>query len=183
MKCTEIQSTLLETYQQDFQKYAKKSQLKYLSLLFETIPRQLGEKFKYSKVGEYRKRELEPSLDLLLTASIFHKVIHTSAQGVPIGAEASPEKFKLLFIDVGLTQALLGLDLAAWFIEPEVELINKGKLVEAFVGQELLAYFETYTKTGLYYWQRDTRGSSAEVDYVIQKGNHILPLEVKSGKQ
>ncbi|MCP5504344.1 MAG: ATP-binding protein [Chlamydiales bacterium] len=182
LKCTEIQSTLLETYQQDFQKYAKKSQLKYLSLLFETIPRQLGEKFKYSKVGEYRKRELEPSLDLLLTASIFHKVIHTSAQGVPIGAEASPEKFKLLFIDVGLTQALLGLDLAAWFIEPEVELINKGKLVEAFVGQELLAYFETYTKKGLYYWQRDTRGSSAEVDYVIQKGNHILPLEVKSGK-
>lgn len=182
LKCSEIQSTLLDTYRQDFQKYAKKSQLKYLNLLFENIPRQLGEKFKYSKIGEYRKRELEPSLELLLTANIFHKVTHSSAHGIPIGAESNPEKFKLLFIDVGLTQALLGLDLAAWFIEPEVELVNKGKLVESFVGQELIAYFETQTKSGLYYWQRETRGSSAEVDYVIQKGNHIFPLEVKSGK-
>ncbi|MCB1085204.1 MAG: AAA family ATPase [Chlamydiia bacterium] len=54
LKCNEIQNTLLDTYQQDFQKYGKKSQLKHLTLLFENIPRQLGERFKYSKVGEVR---------------------------------------------------------------------------------------------------------------------------------
>lgn len=182
LKCTEIQSTLLDTYRQDFQKYAKSFQLKYLTLLFENIPRQLGEKFKYSKIGEYRKRELEPSLELLLTAGIFNKVLHTGAHGIPIGAESNPEKFKLIFIDVGLTQSLLGLDLADWFVQPEIEFINKGKLVEAFVGQEILAYSQMRVKSGLYYWQRETRGSSAEVDYVIQKGNQLLPIEVKAGK-
>lgn len=181
-KCSQIQATLLDTYRQDFEKYGKKSQLKYLSLLFENIPRQLGEKFKYTKIGEYRKRELEPSLELLVTANLFHKVMHTSAQGIPIGAEANPERFKLLFIDVGLTQSLLGLDLSSWFIQPEVELVNKGQMVEAFVGQELLAYSDPVRKFQLYYWQRETRGSSAEVDYVIQKQNAVIPLEVKSGK-
>ena len=88
----------------------------------------------------------------------------------------------MIFIDVGLTQALLGLDLADWFVQPEVELINKGKLVEAFVGQEILTYSQMRVKSGLYYWQRETRGSSAEVDYVIQKGNQLLPIEVKAGK-
>lgn len=182
LKCNEIQNTLLDTYQQDFQKYGKKSQLKHLTLLFENIPRQLGERFKYSKVGEVRKRELEPSLELLLKARIFHKVTHTGGHGIPIGAEANPDKFKLLFIDVGLTQALLGLNLSAWFISPEKEMINKGKLVEAFVGQELLAYSESEIKSQLYYWQRDTRGSCAEIDYCIQKGTAIFPIEVKSGK-
>ncbi len=182
LKCSEKHATLLDTYRQDFQKYAKKPSLKYLSLLFENIPRQLGEKFKFSKIGEYRKRELEPALELLLTANIFNKVVHTSAQGIPIGAEANPERFKLLFIDVGLTQALLGLELSAWFIQPEAELVNKGKIVEAFVGQELLTYSELNKKSQLYYWQRDTRGSSAEIDYVIQKQQQILPIEVKSGK-
>lgn len=179
--CSKIHATLLDSYRQDFEKYGKKSQIKYLSLLFDTLPRQIGEKFKYSKVGDYRKRELEPALELLLTAGIIHKVMHTAAQGIPIGADANPEKFKLIFIDVGLTQALLGLDLSAWFIQPEVELVNKGKIVESYVGQELLAYSSGYKKPQLYYWQKETRGSSAEIDYMIQKGSHIIPIEVKSG--
>ncbi|WP_194848295.1 ATP-binding protein [Candidatus Neptunochlamydia vexilliferae] len=182
LRCSEKHATLLDTYRQDFQRYAKKSNLKYLSLLFENIPRQLGEKFKFSKIGEYQKRELEPSLELLLTANIFNKVVHTSAQGIPIGAEANPERFKLLFIDVGLTQALLSLELSAWFIQPEAELVNKGKIVEAFVGQELLAYSEVNKKSQLHYWQRDSRESSAEIDYVLQKKQQILPIEVKSVK-
>lgn len=182
ISCSKIHATLTETYRQDFQKYAKKSQLKYLSLLFENIPLQLGEKFKFSKVGEYRKRELEPSVDLLLTANIFQKVMHTSAQGIPIGAGSNPERFKLLFIDVGLTQSILDLDLSSWFIQPEIEILNKGKIVEAFVGQELLAYANSDKKHQLYYWQRESRNSSAEVDYLIQKDNDIIPIEVKSGK-
>lgn len=55
-------------------------------------------------------------------------------------------------------------------------------LAEQFVGQELLAYAPSYQKSQLYYWQRDKRGSQAEVDYVITVGSKIIPLEVKAGK-
>ena len=61
-------------------------------------------------------------------------------------------------------------------------MINKGNLVEAFVGQECLAYGNPRQKQTLYYWRRNTRGSEAEIDYVIAKDNNIIPVEVKAGK-
>ena len=71
-------------------------------------------------------------------------------------------------MDVGLTQALLKLDIAAWFIDPLETFINKGEIVEAFIGQELLAYSDPIGKESLFYWDRHQRGSEAEIDYLIQ---------------
>ncbi|MEI6243375.1 MAG: AAA family ATPase, partial [Chlamydiota bacterium] len=72
-KCFAIHQSLLNTYQQDFNKYATKFQLKYVSLLFNQIPWHVGNLFKFSKIpGDYRKRELAPSLDLLTTAGVIH---------------------------------------------------------------------------------------------------------------
>ena len=73
------------------------------------------------------------------------------------------------------------LDLTQSLLNPLQEFINKGQLVEAFVGQELIAYSPSYVKNELYYWQRQTRTSQAEVDYVLQEGESIIPVEVKSG--
>ncbi len=180
--CGNVHHSILETYQDDFQKYATKHQLEYINQLFEHIPRQLGRKFKYSAIpGEYRKRELSPCLDLLEKAQIIKKVLHTSAQGIPIGSEGNPNHFKVLFLDVGLCQALLGLDLSEWFLRPEQAFVNKGALVENFVGQELLAYSDLSRKAQLYFWQREAKGSEAEVDYIIQKNQAVIPVEVKSG--
>lgn len=177
-----IHHTLLGTYRQDFIKYAEKFQIKYIEQLFNEIPRQLGGKFKYSKVeGEYRKRELAPCLELLATAGVIHIVNHTSAQGTPIGAGSDLSRFKVIFLDSALCQTALGFDLAAWFLHPGQELVNKGAIVEAFIGQEILAYSLPITKGNLYYWHREARGSQAEVDYLYQSGQDILPIEVKSG--
>lgn len=181
--CAKIHHTLLTAYRQDFGKYAKKLQIKYVELLFEQIPLQLGRKFKYSLIeGEYRKRELAPALDLLATAGIAHKVFYSAAQGIPIGAQIDPQNYKVLFLDIGLAQAILGLDLAGWFLNPLAEFINKGSLVESLVGQELLAYSNPIQKQSLYYWERQERASQAEVDYVIQQGENAIPIEVKSGR-
>ena len=180
--CFEVHRTLIDTYRQDFDKYAKKLQVKYLEQLFNAIPRQLGSKFKYHAIeGDYRKRELAPCLDLLSTAGIAHEVMRSAGNGIPLGAEVDLQDYKVIFLDVALSQALLGLDLKAWFLESQHEFINKGALVEAFVGQELLAYADPYWQSGLYYWRRTTNGSEAEIDYLVQEKAHVIPIEVKSG--
>lgn len=180
--CFQIHHTLLNAYRQDFAKYAKSFQIKYLEALFEAVPRQMGTKFKYSALeGDYRKRELAPGLDLLCTAGITHRVMHSAGNGVPLGAEVDFSDFKALFLDVGLSQALLGFDVKAWFLTPEQELVNKGAIVEAFIGQEMLALAPPEQKASLFYWRRHAAGSSAEIDYLLQRESLVVPIEVKGG--
>lgn len=182
LRCTRIHSTLLRGYRQDFGKYARKLQVKYVELVFEHIPLQLGRKFKYSLIeGDYRKRELAPALDLLVTAGIAHKVFYSAGQGIPLGAQIDPQDYKIIFLDAGLTQTLLGLDTAGWFLQPHQEFINKGSLVEAFVGQEMLVYDNPYNKNNAYYWHKESVGSQAEIDYLTQIEGAVIPIEVKSG--
>lgn len=178
----EAQKGLVETYRQDFPKYAKKHQLQYLDLLFEKIPHLIGKQFKYSAVAEeLKKRELAPCLDLLRRANIVHQITHSAGNGVPLGAEAHLDWFKTILLDIGLSQALLGLDLPAWFLNPDKDLINRGTIAEAFVGQELLCYAIPKWKTDLYFWKREASGSLAEIDYLYEHRGVILPIEVKSG--
>ena len=181
-RCFALHHSLIDTYRQDFVKYAKKFQIKYVDAIFTNIPQQIGKKFRYSGIdGNYRKRELAPALDLLVTAGIAHKVTHSSGNGIPLGANINPECYKIIFLDVALSQAILGLDLEAWFLNPMQQFVNKGEIVESFVGQEILAYANVHAKKQLFYWQRNAPSSSAEVDYLIQKGEKIIPVEVKSG--
>lgn len=178
----EAQKELIETYRQDFPKYAKKHQLPYLDILFNQIPHFIGDQFKYSAVhGEYKKRELAPCLDLLRRANIVHQITHSAGNGIPLGAEINLDQFKTIFLDVGLSQATLGLDLPAWFLNPDKDLINRGTIAEAFVGQELLAYNSPKWKTELFFWKRESKGSLAEVDYLYDHQGIVLPIEVKSG--
>ncbi len=176
-----VHAELLTAYQQDFDKYAKQHQIKYLNALFTKTMEQLGDKFIYARIGEYKKRELEPALELLERANVFTKVTQSSGQGIPIGAQADLHDFKIIFLDVGLTQALLDLDIAPWFFDPLTTFINKGEIVESFVGQEILAYTDPIKKEHLYYWHRETKGSGAEVDYLVQLKEKVVPVEVKSG--
>lgn len=177
-----VHHTLIDTYRQDFNKYATKLQIKYLETIFKTAPVLLGQKFKYSAIhGDYRKRELAPCVDLLATAGIVHTVTRTADFGVPLRAEADLDDFKLIFLDIALTQAMLGLDLRNWFLQPAQEFINKGALLEAFIGQELLAHASVNQKTELFYWRRNTPGSEAEIDYLLSDKAQVVPIEVKSG--
>jgi predicted AAA+ superfamily ATPase len=177
-----ILQNIKNAYEQDFEKYARKNQIKYVNLLFQKIPSLISQHFKYSKLStDFRKRELEPALYLLEKAGIVHTVNHTNGNGLPLGAEMNLEKFKLVFLDIGINQAILGLDLKDWFIDPTSAFINKGNISENFVGQELLAYSNATDKHKLYYWHREERGSQAEVDYLIVRNQKVIPVEVKSG--
>jgi hypothetical protein len=181
--CSETHQTIVASYQQDFDKYCKKHEIKYAQLIFNKVPALICQVFKFSHLETpYQKRELEPCLELLMKANVIHKVSYTAAQGTPLGATIDFSKFKLLFVDIALCQTLLGITEKNWIIDPLQTFVNKGALCEALVGQELLAYSPCDMKTDLYYWQRANRGSQAEVDYVIADKNRIIPIEVKGGK-
>src|SRR3990167_2260793 len=97
--CLDIHHDLLMALGQDFEKYAKKTQIKYVEHLFKQIPCQLGKQLQYAKFpGNYRKRELSPALELLIRANIVTPILQTSGHGLPLGAEANPENFKIILL-------------------------------------------------------------------------------------
>ena len=90
------------------------------------------------------------------------------------------KKVKLLFLDIGLVKRACNLELDLLFKE-NLSLINKGALAEQFVGQEFLAYMGINEMNDLYSWVREKKSSSAEIDYLINVGSKIVPIEVKTG--
>jgi predicted AAA+ superfamily ATPase len=124
---------------------------------------------------------LSPCLDFLITAGLVHPILHTSAQGQPLGAQANPDLFKILFVDVALASAMLGKGGEKWLLNLADQIVNKGEIIEAFVGQEILSNSDPHTRASLYFWHREKAPSMAEVDYVITSGEQVIPIEVKSG--
>jgi len=153
-----------------------------LNETFHSIALQTGSKFKYANVSQaIHANQYKLALELLVQAGLSHKITHTSASGIPLGATTNPKKFKTILCDLGLQQQLLGTDFSSCLSEPPTTFIHKGNLAEMFVGLELLAYSPAYQRTELYYWHRESRSSNAEVDYIIQQNAKIIPVEVKSG--
>ncbi len=181
-ECQKLLDDILTTLRDDFAKYRDKSPVVRLREVFDSVVFQAGSKFKYSNVdSQSSSHSLKDALDLLVQAGLAYKVHHSSARGLPLGAQLNPRKFKVILFDVGIHQRLLGLDLGQLLVAEDFEAVNKGNLAEVFVGLELIANSSPTTRQPLYYWHREARGSNAEVDYVIQKGDEIVPIEVKAG--
>lgn len=181
-RCGEILDLIVAAYRQDFAKYAKQHQIKYVDLVFDEVPALTGRKFKYNALpGTWKARELAPALDLLCRASVVHRITHSSGNGIPLKGESNPHQFKTLFLDVGLAQRIMGADVRPWLLDSAATIRNAGAVTEAFIGQELLAYSRPWAKQELYYWHREARSSNAEVDYLLPLGDIVIPVEVKSG--
>lgn len=178
--CQRLQDEIIESYQIDFHKYAKQHEIPYVTKIFEAIPALLGKKFIYSHVDEHARIEnIKNALKLLETAGIAIPCYHTAAQSPPLGAMQNDKKFKLFYFDIGIAQRLLGLDIKQWLLNP-LPLSNQGALAEQFVAQEIVAYSDFHKQARLYYWHREAKNSTAEVDFIILKNGAIIPVEVKS---
>lgn len=181
-RCQENLDSLSTSIQDDFAKYRAKVNVPALRDVFYSIPLQAGKKFKYANVSPDSKTyHFKIALELLIKAGLAYKIHHTSARGIPLGAQINRKRFKVLPWDVGVYQRMHGLDLSELLVANEIDLINKGDLAELFVGLELITSMSPLLKADLHYWHREARASNAEVDYVIQKGTHIIPVEVKAG--
>lgn len=178
-----VQESILATYQDDFQKYARRVQKPRMDRLFARVPAMLGRKFKFSEVDPAeRSKNLGEALHLLCLARVFHKVRRCHGNGVPLGAEADDRNFKVFFLDVGLACRALGLQIDSLEKLDEHLLVNRGALCEQAIAQNLLHSGDPLTKPKVFYWTRESPNSTAEVDFLVQLGGEILPVEVKSGK-
>jgi predicted AAA+ superfamily ATPase len=175
--------SIISTYQDDFGKYASLTKHELIRQIFQKIPAMIGKKFKYSQISqEIKAATVSTALNQLCLARVAWKVHHSAANGLPLGAEQNNRLFKVLFLDIGLVSTSLSLTYLNMIELQELIFINNGELAEQFVGQHLLYSQQPYEEPNLYYWVREKKSSSAELDYVINIGQKIIPIEVKAGK-
>jgi hypothetical protein len=122
---------------------------------------------------------------MLALAGVVHRVHHTDAAKVPLGATVDDRAFKPLFLDAGLMNAASGVTSLPLEAMRDVRLVNEGAMAEQFVGQHLLFAPGPSVRPGLCYWLREGRKGNAEVDYLVQAGTsagpRVVPIEVKAG--
>jgi len=171
-----IQQDLLTTYRDDFFKYKGRIDVHKLDTILKAVPLQLGEKFVYSKADSSIQSAVgKQILSLFNKARLCHGVQSSSGNGVPLGAEVKEKAFKEIFLDVGLA----GRSLGNGFSMPQTT--TEGGISEQVAGQMLRTLFPPYEEPSLYYWQREEKPSNAEIDYLIEHGKQVIPVEVKSG--
>ena len=176
-----ILDDLIISYRSDFAKYKKRVPSGRIREVFESVVAQMGGKFVFAKGGKgLNLMQVKEALDLLIQSGLVIPVLHSSGNGIPLGAEVNPKKQKMLLLDTGLFQRILGLKISDVLLSEEFSAINKGALAELFVGLEWLKAQNPFHQENLYYWSKESGTGNAEVDYLIPTGDEVIPVEVKS---
>lgn len=173
-----IQKRILAAYEQDFSKHAPNEIVPKIRMLWNSIPSQLArenKKFIYGLVREGgRAREYETAIMWLSDCGLVHKVRRVNAAGIPLKAYEDLKAFKLFIVDVGLLGCMTGLRQRTLLDGDDLFVEFKGALTEQYVCQQL----KTIEDLGVYYYTND-RGS-CEIDFVVDTGEQIVPIEVKA---
>ena len=182
-----VLSDLITVLKTDFAKYKKRTPLLLLNEVFESVMRQAEGKFVYERAAPGTpSAAVRQALELLIMAGLVHPVTHTAANGIPLGAEKNTKYRRIIPCDTGLFLHTLGLR-SSILPAPDFSAVNRGSLAEIFTGLELLKAADCYMPQELFCWQRSANSGSAQgnaqVDFVVQKGSRIIPIEVKLGKQ
>ena len=139
-------------------------------------------KFVYSRVnGDLRTDVIKQAVQTLMMAGLANSVVHTSANGIPLGAEVDRKYCRIVMLDTGIVQRLLNLDLTPYLMDSDTNTINKGAMAEVYVAEELIKSMSPYTQTELHCWHREDKQGNSEIDFVVEKKGQIVPIEVKSG--
>ena len=174
----EIQKRILAAYEQDFSKHAPNEIVPRLRMLWNSIPSQLAKenkKFIYGLVREgARAKDYETAIMWLSDCGLVHKVSRVNAAGIPLRAYEDLKAFKLFVVDVGLLGCMAGLRQRTLLDGNDLFVEFKGALTEQYVCQQL----KPIEDLDVYYYTND-RGS-CEVDFVVDTGEQIVPIEVKA---
>lgn len=174
----DIQKRILLAYEQDFSKHAPIEIVPKIRMLWNSIPSQLAKenkKFIYGLVREGgRAKEYETAIMWLGDCGLVHKVGRVNAAGVPLKAYEDLKAFKLFIVDIGLLGCMVGLHQSVLLDGNALFVEFKGALTEQYVCQQLV----TLEELNIYYYTND-RGS-CEVDFVVDTGERIIPIEVKA---
>lgn len=174
----EIQGRILDAYEQDFSKHAPHDVVPRIRMLWNSIPSQLtkeNKKFIYGLIKEgARAKEYEMALLWLTDCGLVHMVNRVTAPSLPLKAYEDLKAFKLFLLDVGLLSCMVRLRQDVLLDRNELFKEFKGALTEQYVLQQL----KTLKNINTYYWTNDR--NSAEVDFLIDNGEDVIPLEVKA---
>lgn len=174
----DIQQRILAAYEQDFSKHAPNEAVPRIRMLWNSIPAQLAKenkKFIYGLIKEgARAKEYELAMLWLTDCGLVHKVHRVTAPSLPLKAYEDLKAFKLFMVDVGLLSCMVGLRQDVLLDGNELFTEFKGALTEQYVLQQL----KTINGLNIYYWTAE-RGT-AEVDFVIDNGSDVIPVEVKA---
>lgn len=179
---SEVHNSIIETYRDDFPKYGKNRDQNRMLDVFNFAARNVGVKVKYSNISrEDQSAVLKKDLELLCMARVISKVVHSHCSGLPLQANLEEKVYKLLFLDVGLMNAICGLNWRTLSQFDDLKLVNEGAIAEQFVGQHLQALLAESPNRELTYWLREGRSANAELDFVVALEGQIIPVEVKAG--
>lgn len=175
-KVSQIQRELIEVYENDFSKYNSKVNSGRILMVFRSIVSQLAkanEKFMYGAVREGgRARDFEEAIEWLVSAGMLNRVYNVSKMEHPLAAFDKLEQFKLFVFDTGLLKQMAGIDNSAILLKNDYQF--KGPLTENFVLQQLKGQFEVAPR---YFSDKNS-----EIDFVLQYGTEIIPVEAKGGE-
>ncbi len=171
-----IQEKILMGYENDFTKYAPIEIVPKIRLVWRSLISQLAKenrKFVYGQIKKgARAKDFEMAIAWLVDAGLVLKVNHVEKPAMPLGAYSNAAAFKLFFIDVGLLNAIAKIDPQILLEKNTILTEFKGALTEQFVAQQLKINHE------LYYWVASN--ATAEIDFLIQSQNEVIPIEVKA---
>lgn len=176
------QEALSSSFKEDFSKYARGAGVERLKSVWERVPFETGCRIKYSRLSgpESRSREVSEALDILHDAMLIERISPTTRTSPPLvpKPKAAP---KAQYLDIGLVTHALGLTRD----QLRHRLVSSGfsgGLAEAFAGQEILAA-GLRRRGPLFFWVREEKDAISELDFLVQAGGRVLPVEVKSGSQ
>lgn len=172
----QIQRELIEVYENDFSKHNGKVNSGRILMVFRSIVAQLAkpnEKFMYGAVREGgRARDFEEAIEWLVSAGMLNRVYNVSKMEHPLAAFDKLEQFKLFVFDTGLLKYMAGVDNSAILLKADYQF--KGPLTENYLLQQLRGQFEVVPR----YFSDKT----SEIDFVLQHGTEIIPVEAKGGE-
>ena len=175
-RISQIQRELIEVYENDFSKHNGKVNSGRILMVFRSIPSQLAkpnEKFMYGAVREGgRARDFEEAIEWLVSAGMLNRVYNVSKMEHPLSAFDRLDSFKLFLFDTGLLKHMAGLDNSAILLKNDYQF--KGPLTENYVLQQLRGQFSVEPR---YYADKNS-----EIDFVLQNGTEIIPIEAKGGE-
>ncbi len=175
-KVSQIQRELIEVYENDFSKHNGKVSSGRILMVFRSIVAQFAksnEKFMYGAVREGgRARDFEEAIEWLVSAGMLNRVYNVSKLEHPLSAFDKLDQFKLFVFDTGLLKHMAGVDNAAILLKADYQF--KGTLTENYVLQQLRGQFEVELR---YYSDKN-----GEIDFVLQNGMEIIPVEAKGGE-
>ncbi len=179
---SEVHNSIIETYREDFPKYIGSRNLSRIQNVFNFAARNVGQKVKYSQFSnQHKSATIKADIELLCMARVLTRVVHSHCSGLPLQADMEEKVYKLIFLDVGLMNAICGLGWKTISQMTNTVLINEGVIAEQFIGQHLLDMLSKSPNRELNYWLREGLSSNAEVDYVVAINGEIVPVEIKAG--